>query len=97
MCTLIVASAHSEKMLSDIEKTLGSVPKLTPEQRNLLSTDGFFCYYRILRRNYPKMEAYLRISDYFFTIFGFHKYADYDSFRKVLNRYKWNKVPVKRP
>ena len=96
MYTRIEASAHYNPMLLEVEKTLGSIPQLTQEQRYLLTTEGFLAYYRIFRRKYSKVESYYRISEYFFQIFGFHKYSDYDSFRICLRRYKWNNVPPKK-
>jgi hypothetical protein len=83
-------------MISEIERQLGSIPALTPEQKALLSTDGYLSYYFLLCRKFQKIDAYSRIEDYFFMVFGFHKYSDYDSLRKAISRIGWDNVPLKR-
>lgn len=83
-------------MLTEIERQLGSIPELTPEQKALLTTEGYLSYYFILCRKFQKIDAFSKIEDYFLRIFGFHKYSDYDSLRKAISRMDWDNVPPRR-
>jgi hypothetical protein len=78
-------------MLSEIQQRLGAIPKLTLEQKQLLSRDGYIAFFQILCKELSKFEAFEILELYFFEIFGYHKYSDYDSFRKIYSRYSGTK------
>ncbi len=71
-----------------IETELSSIPKQHPKIAKITSAEGFVDYYLSTRDLYnTQLEAYERLEDFHIAITGKRRYAEFDSFRVILNRY----------
>lgn len=81
-----------------IESELSAIPKLSPQIKKITSTEGFADYFLAMRHLYPtQVAAYDRLEDFHTEVTGKRKYAEFDSFRKVLNDFIRNCRSQKTP
>lgn len=70
-----------------VEAELSAMSPLTPEVRHFLSFEGFAEFYLRMRDLYPtQLEAYERLEDFYISITGRRRYAEFSSFQRVLRR-----------
>lgn len=81
----------TDRQLSErakIESELSAIPPLHPAIRRITSAEGFADYYLRMRDLYDtQLEAYERLEDFHIAITGKRRYSEFDSFRRVVNRY----------
>lgn len=71
------------------EKRLEAIPALTDDVRSLLSPDGFLSLFLEIRGLYPTFEeAYEYLESQHERIIGYRMYSEYDSFRRVILRWR---------
>ncbi len=71
-----------------VEAELSAIPAIPAAARKLTSQEGFIDYFLDMRDLYQSyIEAYERLEDFHIAVTGQRKYSEYDSFRKVLQRY----------
>jgi hypothetical protein len=71
-----------------IEAELSAIPAISASARKLTSADGFVDYFLEMQDLYSSQrEAYERLEDFHIEVTGQRKYSEYDSFKKVFQRY----------
>jgi hypothetical protein len=71
-----------------VEAELSSIPAIPAAARKLTSAAGFADYYLEMRDLYQSyLEAYERLEDFHIAVTGHRRYAEFDSFRRVFQRY----------
>ncbi len=71
-----------------VEAELSAIPAIPAAARKLTSQEGFIDYFLDMRDLYQSyLEAYERLEDFHITVTGQRKYSEYDSFKKVFQRY----------
>lgn len=79
-----------------IESELAAILPMDPAMKKLLSAEGFIDYFFEMQDLYPsQLEAYERLEDFYINVTGQRRYAEFDSFRKVVER-KLKKINSKR-
>ena len=72
---------------AEIEAELAAIAPPFSAMRKLLSAEGFADYSFEMQDLYPsQLEAYERLEDFHISVTGRRRYAEFDSFRKVLER-----------
>lgn len=85
--TRLCDAPHKRARRAEIEAELAAIAPLSPAMRKLLSAEGFADYYFEMQDLYPsQLEAYERLEDFHINVTGHRRYAEFDSFRKVLER-----------
>lgn len=70
-----------------IEAELAAIPPIASAARLLTSTDGFVDYYLRMYDLYPtQYEAYEKLEEYHTAVTGKRRYAEFDSFRQIMNK-----------
>ncbi len=71
-----------------VEAELSAIPAIPAAARKLTSQEGFINYFLDMRDLYQSyLEAYERLEDFHIAVTGHRKYSEYDSFKKVFQRY----------
>lgn len=56
--------------------------------RQLVPIDGFYkAYFDLLKASTSNLEAFNKLNDEYFELFGVYRYSSYESFKKLQNRY----------
>ena len=80
-------ASPTDVLIAEIEAELAAIAPLSLAMRKLLSAEGFADYYFEMQDLYPsQLEAYERLEDFHINVTGHRRYAEFDSFRKVLER-----------
>ena len=78
--TRLCDAPHKRARRAEIEAELAAIAPLSPAMRKLLSAEGFADYYFEMQDLYPSQL------DFHINVTGHRRYAEFDSFRKVLER-----------
>jgi hypothetical protein len=71
-----------------VEAELSAIPVIPAAARKLTSLEGFIDYFLDMRDLYQSyVEAYERLEEFYVTVTGQRRYSEYDSFKKVFQRY----------
>ncbi len=71
-----------------VEAELSAIPAIPAAARKLTSQEGFIDYFLDMRDLYQSyLEAYERLEDFHIAVTGQRRYSEYDSFKKVFQRY----------
>ncbi|MFI3299244.1 MAG: hypothetical protein R3Y49_05535 [Rikenellaceae bacterium] len=72
---------------SKIEAELNAIPHQNPTIARFGTLEGFSEYYQRMENLYPtKQEAYERLEDFHIKVFGYRRYAEYNSLREMIAR-----------
>ncbi len=76
-------------MRAKIEQELNAIPHQNPIVARFSSFEGFSEYYQRMENLYPtKQEAYERLEDFYIKVFGYRRYAEFNSLREMISRTK---------
>lgn len=75
---------EAQKKLADqveLEKLQIKVERM----RQLVPIAGFFkCYFALLKESKTDVEAFNKLNDEYFELFGMYRYSDWDAFRNSM-------------